>query len=153
MSETILYANVASELLELYKYFDDILKEKIPNEIINNLEKCKNKENNFTIDTSKNLNDQNILPQTKQALSVLYLKYCCTEQEKNRLLLENKRYNEQKEREKKEKYSIDNIFNKDNTNSNIKISNTQMIKENDIFPWYKKIWNNITKWFKSIIGG
>jgi len=72
MEESLIYSNVASELLEIFKYLDRELKEKIPHKLKESLERIQNKEHKLNIDKTKTLNEQSLLPQTRQILSIIY---------------------------------------------------------------------------------
>ena len=146
MEESLIYSNVASELLEIFKYLDKELREKIPQKIKENLERITNKEHNFKIDKTKELNEQELLPQTKQILSIIYLKYCCSSEEANNILQENYEKQKQKEIEKYEKYNPDDIF---KNKTQVETKPVQLIKMEDI-PWYRKMAQKIKGFFKNI---
>ena len=165
MEESLMYSNVASELLEIFKYLDKGLKEKIPQKLKENLDEIRNKEYKLNIDKTKTLNEQELLPQTRQVLSIIYLKYCCSPEEAKKIIDENYEIKKQKEIEKYEKYNPDNIFkNKEKEKyekynpANIfknkekeAVQQVQLIKIEDI-PWYRKIARNINQFLKNIFG-
>ena len=146
MEESLIYSNVASELLEIFKYLDKEIKGKIPEKIEDNLEKIKNKEYKFAIDKTKELNEQKILPETRQILSIIYLKYCCSKEESDEILQENYEIKRLKEIEKREKYNPDNIF---KNKKQEETEHVQLIDINNI-PWHRKILNNITRFLRNI---
>lgn len=144
MEESLIYSNVASELLEIFKYLNEELKEKIPVKVKENLERIRNEEHNFKIDKTKELNEQDLLPQTKQILSIIYLKYCCSIEEASSILQENAEKQKLKEIEKYEKYNPNDIFKNKETAEQV-----QLIKIEDI-PWYRKITERIKGILKNI---
>lgn len=150
MNESVIYQNVASELLEIFKYLDKELKEKIPEKLKESLERITNKEHNFKIDKTKELNEQNILPQTKQVLSIIYLKYCCSSEEANKIIEENYNIQKQKEIEKREKYNPDNIFKKNERQIEENIQEQVQLIPIENMVWYKKIALKISTFIKNI---
>ena len=100
MEESLVYSNVACELLEIFRYLDKELKDKIPEKLKESLIIRANKQHNFKIDKSKELKEQAILPETKVILSGIYLKYCCTLEERESLLQEMEEKHSLKEIEK-----------------------------------------------------
>lgn len=117
-------------------------KDKIPNSFWKYIQENKDKNYKFYIDFSKNLENQNIMPDTIAILTYVNIEYLLNEEQKkvfNQMLQEDERISELK---KKEKYSID-IFNKKQkekkSNSNFPI----VINEK----WYIKIINQIKKIF------
>lgn len=147
MEESLIYSNVANELLEIFKYLDKELKEKIPVKVKENLERINNKEHSFKIDKTKTLNEQELLPQTKQILSIIYLKYCCSPEEANNILQENYENQKQKEIEKYEKYNPNDIFK--NKEKEEMVEQVQLISIDDV-PWYRKVVGKISRFFKNI---
>lgn len=147
MEESLTCSNVACELLEIFKYFDKELKEKIPEKLKESLERISNKEHKFKIDKTKELNEQELLPQTKDILSVIYLKYCCTSDERASLINEMEESQRLKELEKQKIYNPNDIF-KSKEKQEMEES-VQLISMEDI-PWYRKIVGKISKIFKNI---
>lgn len=147
MEESLIYSNVACELLEIFKYFDKELKEKIPEKLKESLERISNKEHKFRIDKTKELKEQELLPQTKDILSVIYLKYCCTLEERESILQEMEENQRLKELEKYEKYNPNDIFK--NREKQVIEEPVQLINVQDI-PWYRKILGKISEIFKNI---
>ena len=81
-----IFADVAAELYEIFNYLDYSILEKIPNELKEHIYNIKNNNYNFKLDKSKTLIDQELLQETKQILSVIFLKYCCTQSEVDEIL-------------------------------------------------------------------
>lgn len=147
MEESLIYSNVAVELIEIFKYLDKELADKIPNKVKENLNKVKNKEYQFKIDKTKKLNEQQIMPATKQMLSIIYLKYCCSTEEITQILNENKYREEIKEQEKRQVYNPDNIFKEKETSNKEEV---QLLNIKDI-PWHRKLLKTIKNFFKRIL--
>ena len=116
--ENIEYLNSLYQINEIIKYMTPNLKARIPKKIISYFENNKSKDYNWKIDETIPLEKQNLLPATKEILTVLYRDYICDDVERVELekTLTN---NEIKYQEKlKEKYNTNNIF-KNNLNEGV----------------------------------
>lgn len=82
---------------------------KIPNRFMDELNNLESKTYKFNYDESKRIEDQNIKPETKGLIGLVYRDYICDDKEeynnKYKIYLNNK------EVEKREKYNPDNLFN------------------------------------------
>ena len=85
--EDMVLKNAMFEAYEIIINLNEILRDKIPNEMMLFLYANKNDNHNFLYDETKSLLDQKILPETKQLISIIYHDYIC-EDEKERLELE-----------------------------------------------------------------
>ena len=152
MESDLIYGNVATELLEIFKYLEIAIKEKIPVDLEQKLIELRNESYVFKIDKTKSLNDQNILPETRQILSMIYLKYCCSEEESADILNKKKSKDLEIENIKREKYSVDNIF---NSEKNVEIqeepTNMEMIVYNETTSIYQKIIHKIKSFWEKIV--
>jgi len=124
------------EISEILRHLPKEYNEKLPK----NLKKLisENKiSNGFTYDKDKTLDKQEMLPDTKVLLSILYRTYWCSEEKRRKLEEEdNKILNE--------KYSYDNLFKEKNEAdiSNKEESNyLEIVQEK----WYQKIIKVIKK--------
>lgn len=152
MESDLIYGNVAAELLEIFKYLERTIKEKIPVDLEQKLIELRNESYVFKIDKTKSLNDQNILPETRQILSMIYLKYCCSEEESADILKKKKSKDLEIENIKREKYSVDNIFDsKENVETQEEPSNIEMIVYNETTSIYQKIIHKIKSFWKKIV--
>lgn len=108
--ENIEYSNSLYQINEIIKYMTPNLKARIPKKFISYFENNKSKDYNWKIDEAIPLEKQNLLPTTKEILTVLYKDYICDDIEKVKLekMLSN---NEIKYKEElREKYNPNNIF-------------------------------------------
>lgn len=108
--ENIEYSNSLYQINEILKYMEPNLKARIPKKFISYFENNKSQEYSWTIDKSQPLEKQDLLPTTKEILTVLYKEFICDDIEKIELekTLSN---NEIKYQEKlRGKYNPDNIF-------------------------------------------
>ena len=152
MESDLIYGNVAAELLEIFKYLERTIKEKIPVDLEQKLIELRNESYVFEIDKTKSLNDQKILPETRQILSMIYLKYCCSEEESADILNKKKSKDLEIENIKREKYSVDNIFDsKENVETQEEPSNMEMIVYNETTSIYQKIIHKIKSFWKKIV--
>lgn len=154
------YSNVLTETSEILGYFDKSLLKKIPNNLIEKIKANANSQYKFTYDTTKELNDQKIMQETKDLISAIYLKYCCSKQEQQQLI-EICKENERKELEiLNQKVEINDIFkNRKQTKTvpedNIEINN--LPEKIETQNWYnilfQKVRNVINRIFKKVRGG
>lgn len=137
------YANAYKEVLVI---LDRLIKEdynKIPKEYIEFLTANCNNDYEFYYDTSKTIEQQELLDDTKYILFGLFEKFGATDLQKEKIKAFRNKYYNQLEKEKSEKYNTYNIFNKKN-NENEEVSNNLIIevkKEN----LYQKIVNFIKR--------
>ena len=109
--ENIEYSNSLYQINEIIKYMTPNLKARIPKKFISYFENNKSKDYNWKIDEAIPLEKQNLLPTTKEILTVLYKDYICDDIERVELekTLSNNEIKYQDEL--REKYNPDNIFN------------------------------------------
>lgn len=81
-TKNVKYKRAYTELNEIIKELSKAELEKIPNEIIRNIEINKDKEYKWEYDNSKALLDQDLMPETKALIVEIYEKYLCPENEK-----------------------------------------------------------------------
>ncbi len=157
MQNTTIYPNVATELIEIFKFVDEPVLEKIPEELKEELERISNKEYEFNIDKTKKLSEQNMLPQTKELLSGIFIKYCCREEDGNEILVACKENDIRAEEEKREKYNPDKLFEsrKENKEEAETVVKPEPQKQDcfklvviEKLPWYKKLTRSIGRFFR-----
>lgn len=132
---------------------DVILKEAIPNEevkklpkkLIDFIEENKNNNYNFKYNSSIELEEQNLLRETKIIIVMLYLNYWSNEDEKKDLIKilddNEKKYID----EVNSKYSTEKLFKKDNTKQ------TENKTENNLpIEYHESIFNKIINFIKRI---
>ena len=108
--ENIEYSKSLYQINEIIKYMTPNLKSRIPKKFISYFENNKSKDYNWKIDETMPLEKQNLLPTTKEILTVLYKDYICDDLERVELekILNNNEIKYQEEL--REKYNPDNIF-------------------------------------------
>lgn len=132
--ENIEYSNSLYQINEILKYMAPNLKARIPKKFISYFENNKSQEYNWTIDKSLPLEKQNLLPTTKEILTVLYKDFICDDIERVKLekTLSNNEIKYQEEL--REKYNPDNIF----KDSQKPTEYVETQKENTEMATYKK---------------
>lgn len=142
--DNIEYSNSLYQINEIIKYMIPNLKARIPKKIVSYFENNKSKDYNWKIDKTIPLEKQNLLPTTKEILTVLYKDYICDDLEKIKLE-KNLSNNEIKYQEElKEKYNSDNIFKnkaKENIDTITKNENISVVAYKETF--FSKIINKI----------
>lgn len=156
-----------AELLELLSFLDEESKNKIPKKLISIFEANALETYEKHLSPELPLEDQNLSEKTISYLGVICLNYWCDSEEEKQDLLNKVRENDiRKEKELREKYSYDKMFNnqkssEENTiknatiseneqdvNSNIKTSNLPIDYSN--LPWYKKVFSKIRNFFNNL---
>ena len=141
------YANAYKEIIEILKYTKKSDVKKIPKEKIIMWKTNMDEKWNFSLDTTIELENQNILPETRAIMANIFYDYWATDYQKQRIDEKDKKNAETQEIEKREKYNPDNIFqNKTVIKDVVNESNTSLIiakKEK----WYKKIFISIINLF------
>lgn len=132
---------VLSEVYIILRYSDSNLINKIPIKFISMVNKFKDPSYKIQIDENKSLNEQKLLPETRQILALIYRDYLCDEKEREELIKKNNK----KREEMNNTYDIKNVFEK--RSNNIKeINNEEQLIVVKQEKWYDKIF----KFFKNI---
>lgn len=139
-----------AEILEILSFTHISLVEKVPNKLISIFRNNALSTYKYHLNQDIPLEDQELSPETATLLTLISLNYWCTPEEKKELqqiLIENEKTQKAKI---EEKYSINNLFNNQNTqtqeinSSKEKVSTETYIEQNlpmdtTQLPWYKKI--------------
>lgn len=127
-------------------------KEKISENFRKFIKEKKSKDYKFEIDKNLSLSEQNLMQETKIILSLIYRSYFCTEEERRRLTIKDEEEKEKKERELREKYNTDNLFNKERKNVTVepKEENKEIVIYDKNTNWFKNIINIIKEKFKKM---
>ena len=104
------YKNGISEVLEILKYSGKEYTEKLPKKLIAFFRENASKTYKPQIDVTKKIEDMDLLPETKGLLSLLYMDYWATPEEKEEFKKVLKENQEKIEQELREKYNPDKIF-------------------------------------------
>lgn len=143
--ENIEYSNSLYQINEILKYISPNLKARIPKKIATYFESNKSEKYDWEIDKSLPLEKQDLLPTTKEILTVLYKDYLCDDIERVKLekTLNNNEIKYQEELRKK--YNPDNIFKDRQKDSNFTQAQTEDIA---ITPYKESFFSKIISKFK-----
>lgn len=152
MSENNIYGKALKEVNEILENMEDKYTSKIPSEFIKLIIENCDWDYDFTYDTSKSLEEQNILEETKAILAIIYMKCFAGEEEKSELIAIMKKNDIEAENEKRSKYNPDEIFKNDSitTIDELKES-TNMIPISNKNKWYMNILQKIKNFFKKFL--
>ena len=139
-------SNVASELDEIFKYLEYNILEKIPKELKRQVKSMKNPDYKFNLDKNKELNDQNLMEETRKILSAIYIKYCCTEDEAEAILEKHNMLESEKEEVKIGLDNLQQMFNNYTKNNSCENTKTEMLQI-EVLPWYSRMINKIKSFF------
>lgn len=142
------FNNVATELEEIFSYLDKSVLNKIPIEIREHVHNIKNNDYYFKLDKTRRLIEQELLPETKEVLSVIFIKYCCTDREVEEILNNHSIKEKNIEDSKIGLEELQKVFeaNQKNDIEENKISK-EIIKIERV-SWYKSIIKKIKSFFK-----
>lgn len=122
-----------AEVLVIFNYMPKEDINKIPQNVINGFELNKDKNHHFEINSEKPLEEQDMLEETKDILSVLFRDYWASQEQKNKILAKENHDRMISEEEKRKKFDVNDLFKTNDTHSD----NTEeiiTIKEK----WYDK---------------
>ena len=101
---------VIKEIAVILKHTSKEVLDKVPEEVKRKfLEKSLGK-TNFRYDNTKPLLEQKMRPETKAVIGILYEEYLCTTEEKQEYQKELIQFEMKQEKEKRQRYSPDNLF-------------------------------------------
>lgn len=152
-----------AEVLELLSFMDEESVSKVPKKLLNLFETHASKSYQKHLSPELPLEEQNISEKTISYLGILCLNYWCdSEEEKQDMLTQIRQNDIRREKELREKYSYDKMFNNQKTTETVDIKNItsenkeQTIKHENLpmdyntLPWHKKIFSKIRTFFKNI---
>lgn len=117
---------IAAQVNAILEVSSKEVKEKIPKNVITFFKENASKDYYFSYDKTKDLLHQNIRKETQEILAIIYRDYICNDSEKKEFLEKRRKIDYQKELQKKEKYSYEDLFK--NRQSDNKIENVQMVE-------------------------
>lgn len=118
------YSQAFTEVLEVLKNSEKSIISKIPVNFIDFLNKYKDKNYMVEIDFSDENWDDKVKKETQALLALIYRDYIVSQEERERLLIEEREEQKRIEDEIREKYNPDNLFKErvnNNTNNNVEI--------------------------------
>lgn len=136
MIDKLLMPKAYVEVLEILKHIPIEDYNKIPYEIIENMQLNMDKEYKYEVANFDNFQEQEMLKETEIILAVLFRDYWATEKQRKRILEKEKYDLKVLEEEKRKIYNPDDIFKK-NKNTNVEIpennTNTALIEYKESF--------------------
>lgn len=139
-----------AEVYDIINHFDKDLHEKIPQSFINMIYQYRDLNYHIHIDYTKTINEQELLRETRVILSLIYRDYLCTKEQREKMILQDKKELEEQEAALREKYQI-NFEELKNRRARKEEENKE--KETALIEvqeekWYKKIITKILNLFK-----
>lgn len=127
-----------AETYDIIKHSSKEIQDKIPIRFINILDKFKKSNYISEFDYSQDLEKQNITYETKIILGIIYRDYLCDNRKREKLIAYESQLLEQIEKEKREKYSLDDLFKNKKCSNEIQVIQVPK-KENLFFKLFKTI--------------
>ena len=82
------YCQALTEVSEILKYTKKKVVDKISHQFLEYIEKNKDKEYKITLEENKKLLEQNIKPETKEIIALIYIDYICNPEEREKIIQE-----------------------------------------------------------------
>lgn len=146
---------VTKELSEAAVEFNCILEnssktiiEKIPSKFLEFIKNIESKTYRFSYDKSKCLKEQNLKPETRGLIALVYEKYICNDDERREYIKQCKTVMIEQERLKREKYNPNDLFNKEDKNDIQKSKKEVQIEVSKKENFLQKIIKKVKKLFK-----
>ena len=142
-----------SEVYDILMHLETELFRKIPQKFIDMIEENRDTGYKVSIDYTKNINQQELLKETRVILSLVYRDYLCSSEKGEELRNADRIELEKHAHEMREKHNPDNIFkNKDIQNENTetiieKDKHTELMKHEEQ-KWYQRIFLFIKNVFR-----
>ena len=140
MEAEIEIAKVFTEICEIFKYTSKNILDKIPKKLLETFEEKKDVNYKFKCDLSSKLEEQLLMPATKDLIAMIYMNYCCNEKEKEELMIHIN------ENERRIENNLNNIWNNQDKIQEEETTQDLMIIEEESF--FQKIINKIKDIFK-----
>lgn len=137
----------ATQLNQILSFLPESIKIKIPIDILKRINDKTDSEIYTKINNVSDIKIENMLPETRKYLSFIFLKYLATEEERNEYLKILKNNEKQYQNMLSKKYDIDNIFDKNIHQSNIKQENSNLPVERKE-KLFQIILNKLRKFFQ-----
>lgn len=120
-----------TEVLDVINHMEEKLYVKIPKEFIKLITENRDKNYEITIDYSRGINESNLLKETRVILSLIYRNYICSEEEREKLFLEDKEVQKRHKEELNKIYAVNfkrKVQNKEKDEKHLENTKKQMVK-------------------------
>ncbi len=148
MINEALFPKAYKEVLEILKYIPVDEYNKIPKDIIQNMEEKQDNQYQYMVTNFENFNEQPMLKETEAILSVFYRDYWATTEEKKKIREKEKAEIEVLEIGKRQKYNPDDIFKK-----KINSKNEKAIEDLPITEVKESVFKRLINRIKKILKG
>lgn len=148
------YNEACSEVSVILNHLDEEEYSKIPSEVIEAIEKNKNKDHVFEFDEEVELRKQKLLKETRAILFNIFRDYLCTQSQRETIIQMQKEERHKIEERKKLQYSVDNLFKKKKNNNiqgnkeTVTTQNTALVKEEKGNCIFLRLINKIVNFIK-----
>lgn len=142
------YQRALKEVNDILENTEEELVKKIPQKMIKFIQNNMDINYETSIEKNKRIDQQKLLPETEEILSLLFRSYWATEEEKELIAIKDKKQLEEEERKKEQEIkNTENIFEnrKNNSSKNIIEKQLMVVEEKSIF---QKILDKIKAIFK-----
>lgn len=143
------YSEAIVEVLEILKYSDDNILEKVPKKLIKFWERNKSKTYKPNLDHNKSIIEMNLKDKTKSILSMIYLNYLCNDaevKEISSIINHNEEIYQTELIKNHNSQHLEKVQNKTNTiNENTKSTSITIIDNKESI--FKKIVDRIKRFF------
>ena len=143
------YSEAIVEVLEILKYSDDNILEKVPKKLIKFWERNKSKTYKPNLDHNKSIIEMNLKDKTKSILSMIYLNYLCNDAEAKEIssiINHNEEIYQTELIKNHNSQHLEKVQNKTNTiNENTKSTSITIIDNKESI--FKKIVDRIKRFF------
>lgn len=119
------YKNAYAEVYAILTYLDQEELNKIPKDVLEVIEEYRSKDYVYELNDELDLNNQEMLPETKALLFNLFRDYLCTPRQKEKIIRMQKEERIRNEENKKQNYSNIDVFEREN---NHKVTDYDVIK-------------------------
>lgn len=150
MVQVLNYPKAYTETLEILKYLDENEYKKIDQSFINMMKKNKDINHIFEINQNLQIEEQDILRETKTIIAYIYLHYLCTDEEKQVINYKFKQDVIKSEQKKQDKYNVEEFYKKLNENSKLKNTESVSLIPYSKIKWYQKIFNKLIAFIKKM---
>ena len=138
------YRQALFEVYVILENTDEDIKNKIPKKFTDFIKENMDVNHKFVLQQGKELVNQNLMLETKQILALIYRDYMCTQEERKKLLLQEKEKRIKKENQNRKKYNVD--FEKSKNNKENKNIETLLVEKSQE-KWYRKLISKILDLF------
>ena len=138
------YRQALFEVYVILENTDEDIKNKIPKKFTDFIKENMDVNHKFVLQQGKELVNQDLMLETKQILALIYRDYMCTQEERKKLLLQEKEKRIKKENQNRKKYNVD--FEKSKNNKENKNIETLLVEKSQE-KWYRKLISKILDLF------